>query len=242
MRLGHSSKNYAKAFFAFAAVGLMSACADNSVAPVEQAPVAFKAPAAYSTQVGTATFTVNNSTGGVFRLGNHVIAIPAGAICSLTSSYGATEWNKPCTRLSGSVTIKATMMKDDENHPYVDFQPAMRFSPDKEVMLFLKNGFSRNATELGLAYCDNLGNCVDESLNDASLAPFRVGRSSYLGRRLKHFSGYSVTAGRGCIGILTDLGDGWICLNEGLLRKSGYMVASGFKEDDKDKDRDHFQK
>jgi hypothetical protein len=234
MRHSQTSRNIAKAFFAFATIATIQACADNSVAPSTPAAPAFSGPAAYNTLQGVVIFTVDNSTGGTFRLGQHVISFQAGAICSLTSSYGATEWNKPCTAARGSVTITATLMRDNENHPYVDFQPAMRFAPDKDVMLFLRNGLSSRATLLNVQYCNNLGYCVNESLNDPSVAPFRVGKTSYIGRRLKHFSGYLVQAGDNCEGTLTQEADGsWMCYtDDGMTRRSGYMVASGLQDGD----------
>jgi hypothetical protein len=248
MKHSHISRNYAKAFFAFTTIGLAAACADTTVAPTTQA-AAFKAPAAFDVVVGVQTFTVNNSYGTTQRVGEHVIAIPAGAICDpLFSSYGSTEWDKDCVALRGSITITATMLRDNDNHPYVDFQPALRFAPSKSVMLFLRNGLSQTSTQLNMLYCNNLGYCVDESINDASLKPFRVGKTSMLGRRVKHFSGYLVQAGAYCPGTLTEEPNGtWMCNDEGtsggMTRRSGYMVASGMDDDSssdtkKDDDKD----
>jgi hypothetical protein len=222
------SRNFAKAFFAFATLVMAAACADTNVAPTTAA-VAFKAPAGFDVMVGVETFTVSNTDGIVERLGEHVISIPAGAICDpFLSTYGSTEWNKPCTPLRGSITITATMMRDNNNRPYVDFQPALRFAPDKEVMLFLRNGRAPSPTKLFTIYCNNLGYCIDESVNDPSLKPFRVGRTSLIGRRVKHFSGYTVGYGVPCNGTLTEEPDGsWMCNDDGLTRRSGYMVASG---------------
>jgi hypothetical protein len=238
MRHSQVSKNFTKAFFAFATIAMIQACADNSVAPATPAAPAFTAPAAYNSVQGVVVFTVDNAKGGTFRLGKHVISFDAGAICSLTSSYGSTEWDKSCTPARGPVTITATMMKDDDNHPYVDFQPAMRFVPNKNVMLFLRNGLSTHATQLGVDYCNNVGYCIDESLSDPSVAPFRVGKTSYIGRRLKHFSGYMVAVGQTCAGTLTQEADGsWMCNTEGMARRSGYMVASGLQDGDDQADK-----
>ena len=103
----------------------------------------------------------------------------------------------------------------------------MRFSPNKEVTLFFKDGKagSKNVT---IKYCDNAGVCIDESLNDPSLAPFRIGMN-IVGRKLGHFSGYVVAYEDGCVKALSLS----TCdVTDGLRRKSGYMVASG--EDIKD--------
>ncbi|MEO5567786.1 MAG: hypothetical protein ABIR92_04810 [Gemmatimonadaceae bacterium] len=224
----HGSRNFAKAFTAFLTLGLAAACADN-VAPVSQT-AAFKAPANFNVVVGVQTFTVSNSQGAVQRLGDHLVYFPAGSICDpARSTYGVTEWDKPCTALQGSVTITATMMRDDNNAPYVDFQPALRFVPTKQVMLFMRNGRSAEPRQLTMKWCNNSGVCVDESINDPSLKPFRIQRTSIIGRRIKHFSGYEVAVGDPCPGTLTEEPDGtWMCyVEEGVARRSGYMVASG---------------
>jgi hypothetical protein len=240
MKLSHVSRNYAKAFFAFVTIGMVSACADTTAAPATAEVAAFTAPANF-TKTGTVkTFRVSNSEGVRQRIGAHLINIPAGAICSLSESYGSTEWDKPCDKLQGSVLITATVLNDSDNHPYIDFQPALRFSPDKEVTLFLRNGRSAQATTLVMKYCNNLGECVDESLEDASVKPFRVGRTSVIGRRVKHFSGYMISVGDRCAGTITQEPDGtWMCNDEGNARRSGYMVASGDKDKEKEKDKDN---
>jgi hypothetical protein len=236
MRHGHTSLNLTKAFFAFVTLGLAAACSDAGVAPTVKAP-AFKAPPAFDIVVGTHVFTVNTAEDAIERFGDHVLFVPAGAICDpALSTYGATEWDNACVPLKGSIEITATMMRDNDNHPYVDFQPALRFDPSKNVLLFLRNGLSQTATELGMQYCNNDGYCVDETLADPSLAPFRVGKTSMLGRRIKHFSGYLVQAGAECPGTLTEEPNGtWMCWDEagdGSTRRSGYMVASGLDDED----------
>lgn len=223
MKHGQISRNTARALFAFTALALVSACAEKStVAPVDQASK-IVAPANFVTISAPVAFRVNNAEGITKKIDNHVINIPAGAICDLGSSYGGTEWDKPCTPMSGSVVITATVFQDAQGRPYIDFQPAMRFVPTKEVMLFFYTGSLMDTTTPVVKYCNALVYCYDESLTDPSVKPFRIGSSSILGRRLKHFSGYVVGAGEGCSGSLL----GGTCEQEGLLRRSGYMVASG---------------
>jgi len=215
MKHGQISRNVAKAFFAFAALAIVGACADNTaVAPTNAAPV-FVAPANFL-QVGSSiTFRVDNSQGTVQRLDDHVISIPAGAICDIaTSGYGPEYWGKSCSPMRGSVTITATVLAGPDGAPYIDFQPAMRFAPNKEVVLFFKD--AKNGTQnIAINYCNNLGYCVDESLSNPNLKPFRV-NSWIVGRRLAHFSGYVIA--------YEGLG---LDISISLLRKSGYMVASG---------------
>jgi hypothetical protein len=245
MKQSHTSRNYAKAFFAFVTIGLVNACADANVAPrAADEAVAFTAPAGFDKVVDRINFRLNNREGAVQKLGDHLITIPANAICDpRTSTYGPTEWKKPCNLMRGTINITATVMRDEAGRPYVDFQPALRFAPDKQVMLFLRNGRSPEPTKIFVEYCNNAGVCVDESLSDPTFKPFRVGSTSMIGRRLGHFSGYTVGWGERCIGTLTQEPDGtWMCNDDGLMRRSGYMVASGLvsekgegvKEEEKD--------
>jgi hypothetical protein len=240
MKHSQISRNSAKAFFAFAALALVGACADNSaVAPTAEAP-AFVAPANFAQTGYMVVFRVNNSEGTTKKIGNHLINIPAGAICDLaTSGYGATQWDKPCQALRGSIVIKATVLQDADGQPYIDFQPAMRFAPNKEVTLFLLQGKNTAKKQLIVNYCTNLGFCSDESLTDASLAPFRIGNTPVIGRRLKHFSGYMVAWAGDCTGSVASNGDGtYWCEggSGGMTRRSGYMVASGEDVSDAMKD------
>ena len=228
MKHGHISRVHAKAFVAFATIGMAGACADQTVAPPAEIP-AFIAPANF-VQVGAVNvFRVNNAEGITRRIGDHVINIPANAICDLTTSgYGVSYWNAPCTPLRGSVVITATVLKGIDGEPYIDFQPAMRFAPNKEVTLFMREARSNGRLQLAIKYCDNLGYCVDESLTDASLKPFRIGTTSIIGRRVKHFSGYTVVYEGDCTGSVTPLGDGtFACEDGGFMRRSSYIVASG---------------
>jgi hypothetical protein len=222
-----STRNYAKAIFAVAALGMAGACADQTSAPTAEIRP-FYVPANF-TEVGEAeTFSVSNSTGITKRVGAHLINIPAGAICALDSDYSAAAWDQTCEPLVGSVDITASVFAGPDGEPYVDFQPAMRFAPDKEVMLFLIEGRSDGTKRTAVKYCNNIGYCVDESLTDASLRPFRVGTTATIGRRIKHFSGYVVAYEGDCPGTVTDNGDGtYWCDDGGLTRRSGYMVASG---------------
>jgi hypothetical protein len=226
MRHSQTSRNYAKALFALITIGTASACADSVVAPASQ--VAIHAPAAFNRTVGVKTFRVGRQ-GTTQTLGSHTIDIPAGAICDpLTSSYGPGEWDKPCTILKRSIQITATMLEDDEGRPYVEFQPALRFSPDKEVSLYLRSGRNSASTMLTIDYCNALG-CIDESITDASLVTRRVGTSAILVRRIKHFSGYMISSGEPCAGTMTQEMDGTLMCQDGrgMARRSGYMVASG---------------
>jgi len=236
MKHGQISRNTAKAFFAFAALAIVGACADNTTAPTSAGAAVF-APANFSKVGNTIVFRVNNAQGITQRLGKNLIDIPANAICDLGSGYGPTFWDQDCTPLAGSIVITATIMEDGDGMPYVDFQPAMRFAKDKQVMLFLRQGGNADKRQLSVLWCNNLGACVDESLTDSALKAYRVGKSPIIARRVKHFSGFLISAGEAC----GSLGDDFGC---GVTRRSGYMVASGEDVSDvlKDHDDDRHEK
>jgi len=192
-------------------------------------------PANFSQVGAPITFVVNNAEGITKQLGDQVLSMPAGAICDLlTSGYGQSFWSQDCAPLRGSIAITATIFKGPDGEPYVDFEPSMRFAPDKEVMLFLTTGRTDGTKMASIKYCNDLGFCADESLTDPSLKPFHVDGTSIMGRRLKHFSGYVVAYEGDCQGVVTPIGDGnfWCETDGGFSRRSGYMVASG--EDIKD--------
>jgi hypothetical protein len=227
MRHSHTSRNYAKAFFAFVTIGLAGGCADSVIAPSQI--VGFKAPAGFNRLVGTESFWVG-AEGITQRLGLHSIEIPSGAICDpAISTYGPGEWDQPCTPLARPIQITATIMEDDRGFPYIDFQPALRFVPTREVNLYLRSGKGPRPQMLNTVYCNNEGVCVDEAANDATLQTRRIGRSAILVRRIKHFSGYSINIGDECPGTVTEELDGTLMCWEdvGNERRSGYMVASG---------------
>lgn len=210
----------AKLVIAFGALAFLGACADSTtVAPVNQEPV-FHAPANFLQIGSSVVFRVNNSDGVTQEIGEHILYIQPQAICDLSSSYGPTTWDSDCKPLRGSVTITATVFQGANGEPYIDFQPAMRFNPKKQAYLFLRADRANSDTQMQrllIKYCNNLGYCVDESLTDASLQPFRLDEYGVVGRRVKHFSGY-VVAYEQCDAA---------CPTDGMMRRSGYMVASG---------------
>jgi hypothetical protein len=228
MKQRHISRHLGRSLFAVVLLGMAAACSEQTMAPAADAP-AIVAPANFVKAGDVTVFRVDNSAGATKRIGNHVINIPANAICATAAGYGPAFWDKACTPLRGSVVITATIFKGPSGEPYIDFQPAIRFAPNKEVMLFLRESAGNDrGRPVAVKYCDNLGYCIDESLTDASLKPFRIGTTSVIGRRVKHFSGYVVAYEGECTGTVRSIGDGtYMCEDGGFMRRSGYMVASG---------------
>jgi hypothetical protein len=225
MRHSQIARVSAQKMLAIVALAFVGACADSVSAPMRA--VTAKAPAAFSTVVGVTSFVYTPEEGVTQRFGDHLISIPAGAICDpATSGYGADFWDLPCSPLATPLTITATSFVDDYGRPYVDFEPAIRFSPSTEVRLYLRDGRRPKGYVLSFAYCTPGGTCVDESLQDSSLVTSRVGK--IFSRRLKHFSGYYITASDECTGSVEMTDDGSLyCNTDAGLMRSGYILASG---------------
>jgi hypothetical protein len=234
MRHSHISRISAKSFLAIVALGFAGACADSTSAPISE--VSSKAPAGYDRVIGVERFRYTPSNGATKRIGDHMIVMPAGSVCDpATSGYNAGVWDAPCTAVNHSVVITATTFADAEGHPYVQFLPDLRFVPTKEVYLYLKDGKRTQAQTLTINWCPTgAASCIDESVNDPSLATHRVGKSPILGRRLKHVSGYNIAAREDCQypGIVQWLenGDLYCSTGDDQMNRSGYILASGLSK------------
>lgn len=180
----------------FAATALLAGCAGEATAPAAQrvaAPV-YAAKALSGIVDGVYSYTVTPGQDQVLRFGDSYLTLPANSICSLTSSYGPSEWNSACAAQTLPVTIVATIRNANTNKPSIDFQPAMRFSPDKPVVLTLQVTNAATLSNMAkLLYCGPFSaTCVDESTADATLASQVNKSSNTVSRRIKHFSGYVV--------------------------------------------------
>ena len=164
---------------------------------------------------GTYRVTFDPKQNQVFSLGPNRLEIPAYAVCALgVTSYGATFWNAPCAPQTAPVQLTVTVKNAASDNPSVDFQPAMRFSPDKVVQIFfyVPNVSQTDAKNWVITYCPNAGSgsiststsgsgssgsggCVNEALADPDLQTFVDYNANVLFRRLKHFSRYEVDSG-----------------------------------------------
>ena len=142
---------------------------------------------------GTYSFSIDPTRDQVLAIGASQLSIPANAICDLaTSSYGAAHWNESCSLQTEALTITAVVKNAATDHPSIDFQPAMRFSPDKTVSLYLvaSNQATLDASRV-MKYC-NETSCVDEALTDSELTSNVDVENKVVFRRIKHFSGYVI--------------------------------------------------
>ena len=167
---------------------------------------------------GTYKVTFDPKQDQVFSLGPNRLEIPAWAVCKLgTTSYGPEFWNASCTPQTTLVQLTITVKNAASDNPSVDFQPAMRFSPNKVVQLYfyVPNVSQQDAKNWVITYCPNSGSgstsltstnsgsgstgtsggCLNEALTDPDLQTFVDYDANMLFRRLKHFSRYQVDAG-----------------------------------------------
>ncbi|NUP57161.1 MAG: hypothetical protein HOQ19_15115 [Gemmatimonadaceae bacterium] len=182
---------------------LLTACAGDSIKPaaLQQTSALRTSPftptpaqkALVGVADGTYTFLIDPSQPQALQLGASHLDIPANAVCDLAStSYGPAYWNDSCALQRDTFTVTAVVRNAATDHPSVDFEPALRFSPDASVGLYLyvTNDATLDASRT-VKYCNATG-CVDESVNDPSVTSSVDLVNRVVFRRIKHFSGFIV--------------------------------------------------
>jgi hypothetical protein len=182
---------------------MLAACAGEATAPVastlrtQERTSPFVPTDAQRALVGvtdgTYTFTIDPTQTQTLQLGASGLYIPANSVCDLaTSSYGMSTWNDACSPQTAPMTITTVVRNAATDHPSVEFQPALRFSPASQVWLYMSvsDQATLDATKV-LWYC-NETECLDESLTDADLKSYVDKKNFMVFRRIKHFSGYVV--------------------------------------------------
>ena len=204
MRLPTLARSRAKTLTMLAVTSVMlAACAGEATAPVaptlrtQERTSPFVPTAAQRALVGVTdgsyNFTIDPSQAQTLQLGASGLYIPANAICDVAgSSYGMGTWNDACTPQTAPMTITAVVRNAATDHPSVEFQPALRFSPSSQVWLYMAvtNQATLDATKV-LWYCSET-ECVDESALDTDLRSYVDTKNFMVFRRIKHFSGYVV--------------------------------------------------
>lgn len=194
----HDSKrptHYVRGALAIGLVAIvLTGCGDASVAPRSTRRAAVPDRPVLARYDGTRTFTYVPSYDNTMPLGDHKITLAAWGICDpAVSSYGPGTWDDACTVLTRPIDITATTYTDAFGHPFVQFQPPLRFVPGRVSTLYLTDKKASLDLLSKIVYCPDSGACVDEALSDPSLLTFR-NTQGYLYRRIKHFSGYNVAA------------------------------------------------
>jgi hypothetical protein len=185
---------------------LLSACQDPGLGPEQPQPeqpqdAEYRPNALLGGLLGGSSdttvtgFTVSPTQSGSYKIaGGHSIYFPAGAICDPRSSYGVTEWNKPCTPATTAITITAKSYTQANGRPRVDFSPRLRFVPTKTVTLAMLDLGSVLDLSSQILWCpDGSTTCVNEAQTDSTLTTLLNKITGILSRRIKHFSGYAVS-------------------------------------------------
>ena len=189
------------------ASSLLAACAGEATAP--SAPSALPSRERTSPFVvtdaskalvgvndGTYTFSFDPRKDQVFSLKQNSLVIPARSVCKMdgSSGYGPAFWDAPCSPEGKRVTVTVTIRNASSSHPSMEFSPALRFNPAKNVQLsiFAENKSLEDASNLAMLYCNDEGQCIDEALTDPDLQTYYDKSRNQVFRRIKHFSGYVV--------------------------------------------------
>lgn len=189
---------------------LAAGCAESTSAPQTRAlndvtiPGGGATAALTSTDTIRFTFVIDPNRASYYNLGaGNSITFPAGALCDPNrSSYGPGQWDRWCPTATSAVTINAKAWLDRQGKPRLDFDKHVRFVPSNNpanwVMLTLSDYGSGIDLWTNIAYCqsDDAMNCVDESKTDPTVATVTNPVTGKVTRRVKHFSGYSLTSGR----------------------------------------------
>jgi hypothetical protein len=147
-----------------------------------------------------AEFTVD-AGGGYFKLGKHSVWIPRNAICDpATSGYGAEYWDADCEVIREPIHMRAELRQQD-GREWIYFTPHVRFRPSSNpfqwVWMYMRTEAVERGESLTILWSPEFGlPGIDESLTDPTLRTYVNPWLDVAYRRIKHFSGYNVTAGR----------------------------------------------
>ena len=209
MRVSKTPSKFIIATGAFAATHVISACSETPT-QVKAAKTAVRMPAPTKTafaivshqvagDTAVSLITLDTEQEDSFLLPDGAkITFPAHSVCDVaTTSYGPGEWDNACAPQQTNVNITVRAWVDSAGHPRLDFSPRMRFNPAAGPVVISMVTTNPAGTSLGINYCpDGAAECVDESIADADLQTYFTAATGTYFRRVKHFSGYNIAAGR----------------------------------------------
>ena len=211
------------------------ACRESSVAPAsslestESAALASNARGRDKSTTLLATIEISPN-GGTYTVGDFQVVFPAGAVCDpATTTYGARHWNDDCTPLSRSITVKV-VAESHRDRMSIDFQPDLRFRPSAGWVTIQTNAYRDLLTSggvralspnepyfryFGILYVPTGSRSrIDEvaTTGDRSMVTYIDRNTGLVWRRIKHFSGFTLSSGFTC----TTTDDGASCDSGGL--------------------------
>ena len=220
-------RNYWVVVASMVVMTVLTGCSDTVVSPAAapSAPTTMmQAPVGHpnlsltggAAQNTSADFTVS-PWGGVYFVGNHAVVFPAHSICDpATSGYSSAMWDAPCSPAQQGIAIHAEVRKQD-GRTWVDFSPELRFvpsnNPTRWVWLVMNTPQARGArgdlSSFNIMYAESIGGVtVNDAAADSSLRTYVDTFSGTAFRRIKHFSGYTASAGFTCDANVEDCSGG----------------------------------
>lgn len=144
------------------------------------------------------------AAGGTIKVGEFTLDFPSNSVCNpLTSGYGKRFWDKPCETLAVDFAITATYWLDN-GESVVEFSPDIRFDPAKTVTISTNRPALIGKTGLGgyqIFYWTRTlhgRQRYDEAKFDHTLRTYFNPATGDVFRRIKHFSGISISSGQHC--------------------------------------------
>lgn len=130
------------------------------------------------------------------------LTVPANAVCDPRDGYG--DWDAPCTPLRRNVRVTATVHYVNGS-PGVDFHPELRFDPtkvvtistlrDRDAVRAMAAEAAPNWNVFAILYTANAFQSLQaDAQSDASALTHIDTTTGLVWRRIKHFSGYNVSA------------------------------------------------
>ena len=152
-------------------------------------------------KIDEATLLVDPRVSRTYAFGPNWIYIPALSICDpATSGYGSETWDLPCTPLRRPVEVRVRW-KHRGGHGSVEFEPDLRFVPSPNqrewVILAIYDRKPLESEDYRILWETKSGKLIDEAATDPTLRAYVDRRDNTVYRRIKHFSGYLVSAGFG---------------------------------------------
>ncbi len=186
-----------------------AACAEPTSAPTASNVTAEEAPLSFGTYAvdgsilpdsGSYKFYWDPTRAYAGPMGENYLKLPAYVVCDpATSGYGIGKWDAPCAVATKPFPMTVSW-KNRDGKAIITFAPDLRFvptsDPAKMVYLTMKyRGAWKDFEPMNIVWKGPDGRWYDESRVDASLRPVVSKQHNTVSRRLKHFSGYSITAG-----------------------------------------------
>jgi hypothetical protein len=195
-----------------AVLAVASCSSDRSIAPAGAPTVAGSQVLRALAVAQSVDFTIPAQGGTINILDAYTLKFPANAVCDpnamdTQAGYASQSWDAPCTVANGDIHVRATV-KWSNGVLYADFEPALRFVPNKSVTIStgvlapVVQYYDAAGVEQGwsIGYTPAIeGGVVNDALLDSSLRTVINGSTGKISRRIKHFSGYMIATGDGYI-------------------------------------------